>query len=234
MKLVERHAWDLSPEEAVELQRALATEVDATTPLGDPGTVAGADVSYNKFDPRLFASVVVLDAETLAVVESVGIESVARFPYVPGLLSFREVPALLEAFRLLRTVPDVVVCDGQGIVHPRRLGLASHLGLWLGLPTIGAAKSRLCGDHEEPGPERGDCSPIRVDGEIRGEVLRTRRRVKPIFVSPGHRCDVPSATRIVLRSTPRYRVPEPTRHAHDLVNQLRRAAGPTSTPSTEP
>lgn len=224
MDFHERHDWDLTPSEAIALQKSLATEVNTSEPIRSYKTIAAADVSYNKFDPTLFAAVVVLDAKTFEVLESVGLSSLARFPYVPGLLSFREAPAVLEVFRLVHHVPDVLLCDGQGIAHPRGLGLASHLGLWLGLPTVGCAKSRLCGDHGEPGPERGDRSPLIVDGEVRGSVLRTRRNVKPLFVSPGHRCDRKSAERIVLKATGRFRLPEASRKAHEMVNSLRRQA----------
>jgi deoxyribonuclease V len=190
-------------------------------PLGEYRTVAAADVSYNKFDPRLFAVAVVVDAKTLDVIEQVGVEVPARFPYIPGLLSFREAPAVLEAFRRLSTRPDVVICDGQGYAHPRRMGLACHLGLWLGVPTIGCAKSRLVGEYTEPGAKRGSRSPLVDDGETIGLVLRTRDRVKPLFVSPGHRCDMESAARVVLECAPRYRLPVPSRLAHQAVNALR-------------
>ena len=136
---------------------------------------------------------VVVEAETFEVIERVGLAAPAKFPYVPGLLSFREAPALLEAFDRLKTRPDVVLCDGQGIAHPRRLGIASHLGLWLDLPTVGCAKSRLCGKYDEPGPDRGDRSPLVDKGEVIGAVLRTRAEVAPLFVSPGHRCDLEGA-----------------------------------------
>src|SRR3954447_16317028 len=159
------HSWDLLPAEARALQKELAGSVDTTTPLGRWDTVAAADVSFNKFDPVLYAAVVVVRAGSFEVVERVGVTAPAKFPYVPGLLSFREAPALLDAFARLETRPDVVLCDGQGIAHPRRLGIASHLGLWLGLPTVGCAKSLLCGHFEEPGPDRGDRSPLIGRGE---------------------------------------------------------------------
>jgi deoxyribonuclease V len=140
------------------------------------------------------------------------------------LLSFREAPALLDVFARLKTRPDVILCDGQGIAHPRRLGIASHLGLWLGLPTVGCAKSRLCGTYDEPGPQRGDRSPLIYRGEVVGAVVRTRARIKPLFVSPGHLCDPDGAVQLVLELTGRYRLPEPARMAHKYVNDLRRAA----------
>jgi deoxyribonuclease V len=162
-------------------------------------------------------------AESFEVIERAGLEAPARFPYVPGLLSFREAPALLEAFDRLRARPDVVLCDGQGIAHPRRLGIASHLGLCLDLPTVGCAKSLLCGKYEEPGLNRGDRSPLVDRGEVIGAVLRTRARVAPLFVSPGHRCDLESAVGLVLATTGKLRLPIPTRMAHEYVNEVRRA-----------
>ena len=226
MDFPERHSWDLTTADARRLQESLAGEVDTSAMIGPYQTVAGADVSYNKFDPRLFAAVVVMNAATLEVIETVGVASHARFPYVPGLLSFREAPAVLEAFRQLQTRPDVVLYDGQGFAHPRRIGIASHLGLWLGIPTIGCAKSRLCGEHDEPGPNRGDRSSLSDGDETIGSVLRTRARVKPMYISSGHRCDLESAVSVVLANATRYRLPEATRLAHGEVNAIRRAAGP--------
>ncbi len=221
------HPWDLTPARARALQAELAARVDTASPLPPWRTLAAADVSFDRGGETLFAAVVVVAADTLAVVERAGLAAPARFPYVPGLLSFREAPALLEAFARLKTRPDVVLCDGQGIAHPRRLGIACHLGLWLDLPTVGCAKSRLCGHHDEPGPRRGDRSPLVDKGEVIGSVLRTRDRVAPLFVSPGHRCDQESAEALVLATTRKLRLPIPTRLAHDYVNEIRRAAGGT-------
>ncbi|MHC5543073.1 endonuclease V, partial [Singulisphaera rosea] len=202
-----------------------ATQVDVSRPLGPWETVAAADVSYNKYDPWLSASVVVMRAATLEVIERVGVVGEARFPYVPGLLSFRELPPVLEAFRLLQTRPDVVLCDGQGYAHPRRVGLACHLGLWINLPTIGCAKSWLCGDHEEPGPKKGDRSPLVDRGEVVGAVVRSRDKVKPLFVSPGHLCDIDGAVSVVLATSVKFRLPVPAQKAHEFVNDIRRAHG---------
>src|SRR5262249_39631467 len=171
----------------------LASRVDTARPLPPFETVGGADVSYNKYDPQLHAAVVVLRADTLEVIERSGVTMEATFPYVPGLLSFREAPAVIEAFRQLKLQPDLLICDGQGIAHPRRLGLASHLGLWLELPTIGCAKSWLFGKYEEPGLDRGDWTPLTDGDETIGAVLRTRSRVKPLFVSPRHLCELGGA-----------------------------------------
>jgi len=219
-----QHSWDLSTAEARDLQLRLASLVDRTHVLGRYETVAGADVSYNIRGPRLYAAVVVVRADTWEPIGRSGTVADAKFPYVPGLLSFREIPAVLEAFDGLKIRPDLLMCDGQGIAHPRRFGLASHLGLWLGIPTIGCAKSWLCGDFEEPGPDRGDWSPLTDNGETIGAVLRTRSRVKPLFVSSGHLCNLESAIAATLAATPTYRIPIPTRLAHQYVNELRRTA----------
>ena len=231
MQIARLHSWDVDPKEARAMQESLAGRVDVSTPLGPYETIAAADVSFNKFGRWLYAAVVVVRAGTFEVVERVGVTAEARFPYVPGLLSFREAPAVLDAFEKLRTRPDVVICDGQGIAHPRRLGLASHLGLWLGLPTVGCAKSLLCGRYDEPGPDRGDRSPLVDRGEVVGMVVRSRARVKPLFVSPGHLCDLEGAVALVLAATNKYRLPLPSRMAHEFVNEIRRAAdagGPIS------
>jgi len=217
------HPWNLSPAEARTLQAAIASQVDTTTALPAWRYVAAADVSYTRGDTHLYAAVVVLDTQANMVeVERVGVVAPISFPYVPGLLSFREAPPVLEAFRLLKTVPDVVLCDGQGIAHPRRLGLASHLGLWLGIPTIGCAKSRLCGSYQEPGPARGTLSPLLDQDETIGAVVRTKNRVKPLFVSPGHKITLDNAVGVVLATAPRHRLPQPARLAHETVNALRR------------
>jgi deoxyribonuclease V len=224
VKIEKLHDWDLTTTEARELQERLAARVDVTTPLPACELVAAADVSYNKKSEWLYASVVVTRAGTFEVIERVGVVGRARFPYVPGLLSFREAPPVLEAFEKLKVAPDVVLCDGQGFAHPRRAGWACHLGLWLGIPTVGCAKSRLCGTYDEPGPKRGDRSPLVDRGEVVGSVVRTRDRVKPLFVSSGHRCGLEGAVALVLATAVKCRVPVPARMAHVYVNEIRRAA----------
>jgi deoxyribonuclease V len=218
------HPWSLSQAEAVALQKRLAASVDTDTPLGDYELVAGADVSYDRGSPVLHAAVVLLRRGDWEVVEVAGAVGESDFPYVPGLLSFREAPVLLRAFAALRRRPDVVMIDGQGIAHPRRLGIASHVGLWLGLPTVGCAKSRLTGRHDEPGPEPGDRTPLIHRGEVVGAVLRTKARANPLYVSAGHHVDLAGSVRLVLDSLRGYRLPEPTRQAHLHVNELRRRA----------
>lgn len=217
------HSWDMTPEAAVALQRELAGRVDTRAPLTHYELVAGADVSYGRFSSRFFAGIVVLRLPALTVVERRGAVRDSPFPYVPGLLSFREAPALLEAFALLEHVPDVIVFDGQGIAHPRRLGIASHVGLWLDRPTVGCAKSLLCGKFQKLGEKAGALAPLVDRGEGVGSAVRTKDRVQPVYVSAGHRIDLPSAVRVVLQTCKGYRLPEPTRQAHLYVNELRRA-----------
>jgi deoxyribonuclease V len=217
------HDWDLTPTEAVALQRELAARVDTSTPLGKLDLVAGCDVSYDRGSPRLHAAVVVVRVADLSVVESVVAHAEVTFPYVPGLLSFREAPPVLAAWERLRIEPDAVMLDAQGIAHPRRLGLACHVGLWLDRPCVGCAKSRLVGKYDEPGPAAGDTSPLTDRGEPVGVVLRTRARAKPVFVSPGHRVDLEGAVAVVKATLSGYRHPVPTRLAHVAANQARSA-----------
>ena len=211
--------WPATADEATALQDRLRPLVDTTTPGPAPADVtyvAGLDVAYagaGADDDRLAAAVVVLDARTLAVVETRVVTGRASFPYVPGLFAFRELPALARALELLDHTPELLVCDGRGLAHPRRFGLACHLGLLTGLPTLGVGKTSLVGTPPEPGPARGDFSDITVGGDVLGRVLRTRDRVKPVYVSPGHRLDVATACAHVLHLTPRYRLPETTRAA---------------------
>src|ERR671927_1127705 len=179
------HDWSLTPREAVELQKRLRERVRIVPLKKKVETIAGADISFNKFDPVVYAGVVVLRLPALEVVEEVGVVSETRFPYVPGLLSFRETPSVLEAWTKLKTEPDAVMFDGQGIAHPRRVGIASHVGLLIERPTFGCAKSVLVGRYEEPAATRGSWTPL-VDpknGETVGAALRTKDKVQPIFVS---------------------------------------------------
>lgn len=216
------HRWDLTPDEAVSLQRELAARVDVVTPLARCDIIAGADASYGRFSNTIYAGVVVWRASDNAVIERRAAVLETEFPYVPGLLSFREAPALIEAFRSLKTVPDVILFDGQGIAHPRRLGIAAHVGLWLDLPSVGCAKSRLFGKFVEPGAAVGSASPLTAGTQVVGDVLRTRTGVKPLFVSPGHRIDRAGAVRAVVAGLRKLRQPEPARLAHDYVNEVRR------------
>ncbi len=221
MKFESLHSWPRSVRAAISLQERLAPRVRLSPVPSGLHLLAGADVTFSRDGSEVIAGVVVWDLADQTVVEQRTARVASRFPYVPGLLSFRELPGLLAAFRRLRVVPDVVLCDGQGLAHPRRIGLACHLGLWLNRPTVGCAKSRLCGTHDEPGQRRGNLSPLRLDGQQVGVVLRTRDDVKPLFVSPGHLCDHESAVRLTLAAAIRCRLPEPTRLAHQLVSTLR-------------
>jgi deoxyribonuclease V len=221
MDVRDLHPWPSTPEEAEAIQDRLRPmlELDVPGPLA-PRTVAGLDVSYagdgGGTGDRVAAAVVVLDGTTLEVVEESVAVGTAAFPYVPGLFAFRELPTLLDALRALKTAPGLLVCDGFGIAHPRRFGLACHLGVLTGLPSIGVGKTAFVGTYDQPGPRRGDASPLLDGGEVVGRVLRTRDGVKPVFVSVGHRTDLDTACRNVLALAPEYRLPETTRRADRL------------------
>jgi deoxyribonuclease V len=219
-----RHSWDLPVPEARALQERLRGRVEARDRIGRVRRVAGADVSYDRGSPILFAALVVLDADSLEVLETASVRVRARFPYVPGYLSFREIPPLLEAFDRLERRPDLLLADGHGFAHPRRFGLACHLGVYLDLPTIGCAKSVLVGTCREPADRRGAYTALRDGGETIGQAVRTRPGVKPVYASVGHRVSLATARCWILRLAPRYRLPETTRAAHAEVNRLRRAA----------
>jgi deoxyribonuclease V len=215
------HEWDVKPAEAVALQQEWRARVELQPLPSPPRTIAGCDISFNKYEETVYAGVVVLSLPDLEVIEESGAISTARFPYIPGLLSFREVPALLEAWEKLSIEPDAVMLDGQGIAHPRRMGIGSHFGLLIERPTLGCAKSVLVGTFDDPAPERGQWSPMTHRGETIGAALRTKNKVQPVYVSPGHLCDLPSAIELALQCHGGYRVPEPTRRAHLFVNTLR-------------
>lgn len=217
------HSWDLSESEATRLQRVLASKVTTHDEFAEIGFVAGADVAYAKESETLVSAVVVLDAATLEIVETVTAEDIAQFPYIPGLFSFRELPALAKALARIQQKPDLVVCDGQGIAHPRRFGLASHLGVLFDVPTIGCGKTRLVGKHQEPGKERGASEPLIDRGEVVGRVLRTQTGVKPVYVSVGHRISLKTACDWILKLSPKYRLPETTRQADHAVRMALKA-----------
>ncbi|MFN0119676.1 MAG: deoxyribonuclease V [Blastocatellia bacterium] len=233
------HSWHVTPTEAVTVQRMLRDQVVIQPLPENIALIAGADISYNKFSEVLYAAIVVLRLPTLEVVETVSVVSAAKFPYVPGLLSFREAPSVLEAFAKLSMRPDVMMLDGHGIAHPRRFGVASHIGLWTGVPTIGCGKTLLIGDYDQPDENAGAFSPLTHKGDIIGGVLRTKDRTNPVFISPGHMADLPTALALAMRcvrkhdkgaaaGASKYRIPEPTRLAHLCVNATRR--GETFTP----
>ncbi|TDB76116.1 endonuclease V [Actinomadura sp. KC216] len=221
MEVRDLHAWPSTPAEAAAIQDRLRPMLEPDVPgPAKPRTVAGLDVSYSGdgsgTGARLAAAVVVLNAATLDVVEESVALGTAAFPYVPGLFAFRELPTLLDALRNLKTTPDLLVCDGFGVAHPRRFGLACHLGVLTGVPTIGVGKTAFIGSYEQPGRRRGDTSPLLHDGQVIGRVLRTRDDVRPVFVSVGHRTDLDTACGNVLDLTPAYRLPETTRRADRL------------------
>ena len=218
------HTWNLSPRDAVALQKELASQVRLTPLATEPTRIGGCDVSMNRFAKEGFAGFVTLSYPNLETLAAAAVKATIPFPYVPGLLSFREIPMLLAAWETLSEKPEVLLVDGIGIAHPRRLGIASHLGLMLNLPTIGCAKSVLTGTYEEPGPEPGDWKPL-IDlktGETMGAALRTKRNVKPMFISPGHRITLEDSLALVMKTVRKHRLPEPTRQAHLLTNDARR------------
>jgi len=217
MQPIIEHPWNLTEQQAFALQQSLASKIVTENQFTDIKLIAGVDVAYAKETNVLIAAVVVLDAETLAVVESVTAEDVEQFPYIPGLFSFRELPSLIKAFAKLKNTPDLVVCDGQGLAHPRRFGLACHLGLIFDVPAIGCGKRRLFGFHEELDAERGSIAHLVDNDEVIGCALRTQEGIKPIYVSIGHRISLETASDWVLKLTPKYRQPETTRQADQLV-----------------
>lgn len=208
------HSWQLSVAEAFDLQRRLAAEVSSNSEIGAVRFIAGVDLAVGKVGEMATGAVVVLSYPELSLVETKVVQGKLQFPYIPGLLSFRELPLVLRAFENIDTTPDIILADGQGIAHPRRFGIASHLGLLLDLPTIGCAKSLLCGTHDTPGLEPGSYADIMDNEEVIGAVLRTKRAVKPVYVSIGHKVDLKAAVRWVLNCCCGYRLPEPVRLAH--------------------
>jgi len=219
MQLAISHRWDLSVDEARALQPRLAERVLERTTF-DPAaveTVAGVDVSFR--DGVAHAAIVVLSYPDLRPVDRAVGRAPVTFPYVPGLLTFREGPSVLNALERLAIWPDLMIFDGHGVAHPRRVGLAAHIGVILDHPSIGCAKSRLVGAHDEPGEAVGDWTPLVDKGEIIGAVVRTRAKVKPLFVSTGHRVDLATAIAVVLNCTRGYRLPETTRLAHKLAGE---------------
>lgn len=215
-----RHPWDVSPDEAVAIQQRLRSELARGDPitLDQIHTIAGVDASYREIGR---AAIAVFSFPDLALLEEVTATREAPFPYIPGLLAFREGPVALAAYQRLTVQPDLLIFDAHGYAHPRRMGLASHLGVYLDRPSIGCAKSRLTGKYEEPGPEPGAWSPLVSHGEEIGRVVRTKARTKPIFVSVGYRITLPLAVEVVLQCIRGYRLPEPTRIADRLTKQGR-------------
>ncbi len=236
MQTKDLHSWNLSYSQARDCQKTLASKVRFTPLKRQPKLIAGIDCAFSKDGKKIIAAVVVLKPPDFAPVETASALRKVTFPYIPGLLSFREAPVCIAAVKKLKTEPDLFIIDGQGIAHPRRLGLAAHLGLFFDKPTIGCAKSRLTGFFEEPPPEKGAYSFLRdteraksgandgrraTSDEVIGAVVRTRTNVKPLFVSVGNKCLLKDAIKITLCCATKYRLPEPTRLAHQLVGKLR-------------
>ena len=221
MEIKNLHSWQLTYEQARGLQDDLAKQVKITPLSRDIKVIAGLDCAFDKTDGYALAAAVVLSLTFPEIIETATARVPLTFPYIPGLLSFREAPACLAAIEKLKTAPDLFLIDGQGIAHPRRLGIAAHLGLFLNRPTIGCAKSRLIGTYTEPGQNKGDWTPLMDGDETIGAVVRTRTAVKPMFISPGHLCTLEEAIFLTLILTDRYRLPEPTRLAHQQVTLLK-------------
>ena len=212
------HSWTPTYKQAVMIQKEMCNQLVLTWDKREINSVGGVDVSFREGQAQ--AAIVVFSFPDLTPIESAVAQQAVTFPYIPGLLTFREGPVVLTAWEQLKIKPDLLMFDGQGIAHPRGIGIASHLGLWLNCPTIGVAKSRLFGRHEEPGIQRGDEAQLRDERDVTrsiGMVIRTRTNVRPMYISPGHLMDIPHAVTFVLRCCTRYRLPEPTRWAHRVA-----------------
>lgn len=216
----QRHEWSMSVEAAIALQKELSREVIVQDQFSQPiQYVAGVDMGFESGGTISRAAVAILSFPDLQLHEYAIARRPTSFPYIPGLLSFREIPAVLDALEKIQTLPDLILCDGQGIAHPRRLGIASHLGIIVNMPTIGVAKSLLVGKHEEVPDIKGSWQPLRHQGEVVGAALRTRTKTKPVYVSSGHRISLSTAIDYVLQCTPKYRLPETTRIADKLASR---------------
>jgi deoxyribonuclease V len=212
------HSWNVAPREAIEIQKRLRTQVNLQDELGNVDYVAGVDVGFEDDGKVTRAAIAVLGFPELNLFETSIARCKTTFPYVPGLLSFRELPAVLKAMEQLKQTPDIWLCDGQGYAHPRRFGIACHLGVLTGIPSIGVGKSRLLGTHQPVANQRGAWQPLLDNDEIIGAVLRTRVNVKPVYISVGHRICLESAIDYVMRCTNRYKLPETTRQAHKYAS----------------
>jgi deoxyribonuclease V len=221
MKGSHLHPWRVSPSEAIQIQEDLRKKLILKSPTAYWPKIGAGDVSYSRTDDRIYAAFLVFSYPDLTLLENATAQGRAAFPYIPSLLTFREAPILIRAFSKLRTNPDLILVDGQGTAHPRSMGIAAHLGLLLDLPSIGCAKSRLYGSGAEPAPEQGSTASLTEESQTVGMIVRTRTRVKPVYVSPGHKMDLVTSVKIVLSLFRGYRIPEPLRQAHILVNQLR-------------
>lgn len=219
IQIARLHDWNVTPSAAIEIQKTLAGKVIRHDALDDVQYVAGIDVGFEDNGNVTRAAVCVLELDTLSPIEETIAKRPTQFPYVPGLLSFREIPAILTALEKIRNIPQILMCDGQGYAHPRRLGIASHLGVLTNLPSIGVGKSRLIGSHQPVANERGSWTPLMHNEETIGAVLRTRVNVNPLYISAGHRISLSSAIEYVMRCVTRYKLPEPTRLADRLASK---------------
>ena len=215
------HPWKVSPREAIRIQEDLRQKLRLRAAKISLRTIAAGDVAYSRTNDMTYAVFLLFSYPDLTILERGSAQGRASFPYIPTLLTFREAPVLLESFSKLKIKPDLILIDGQGIAHPRSMGIAAHLGILLGLPSIGCAKSRLLGTYEEPAMDRGNAVPLINEGRTVGMVVRTRTGVKPVYVSSGHKIDMDTSVQIVLSLCRGYRIPEPLRQAHIFVNQLR-------------
>jgi len=218
------HPWKVSIEETIRIQEELRNRVILEKTFTEVRTIGGGDVAYSKSKNLLFGAIVVLSFPKMEMLDTAIAYGKIPFPYIPGLFSFREGPILIKTFKKLRIKPDVMIYEGQGIAHPRGLGLASHMGLWFDLPSIGSAKTPLFDEFILPGPSRGSFELMRRNGEVVGAVLRTKDRVKPLFVSPGHRIDLMSSIQLILATCQRFRIPEPLRKAHQATRDMLHSA----------
>jgi deoxyribonuclease V len=215
------HPWQVSPKEAIHIQKQLVHKIKIIKPPHAIHLIAGVDAAFSPDKTKCIAAVVLWDRATQKVVEQHVAVGPVYFPYIPGLLSFREIPALLSALSQLTLTPDVIMCDGHGLAHPRKLGIATHLGIFTDLTTFGCGKSKLVGQYVEPEKIRGEKSPLTYKGEVIGTVLRTKNNTKPVFISVGHKIDLATAEEIAFESALGYRLPEPTRLADRLVAQAK-------------
>jgi deoxyribonuclease V len=221
MKVKQLHNWNLSTKQAIELQKKLASKILFTPSKKPQKLIAGLDCAFTKDNTKIIAAAVIIRLPNFEIIETEYAVLKLNFPYIPGLLSFREAPVCIAAVKKIKNPPDVFIIDGQGIAHPRRLGLAAHLGLFFNVPTIGCAKSRLIGTYTEPPTHKGTYTPLKDKQETIGLVVRTRTGVKPVFVSVGNKCTLIDTVKMVLLCATRYRLPEPTRLAHQFVNKLK-------------
>ena len=234
LKISFPHCWKVTPKEGVQIQEKLRRRLILRPPRKEFRTVAAADVSYSRTEDHLYAAFLLFSYPDLALLEAASARGKVSFPYIPGLLTFREAPILLQAFSRLKTDPDLILFDGQGTAHPRSMGIAAHLGILMNRPSIGCAKSRLGGAEAEPGLRQGRLAPLLEGGRTVGAIVRTRTGVKPLYVSPGHRMDLDTSVRIILSLCRGYRIPEPLRQAHMFVNRLRgEHASPPRTPGEQ-